>query len=128
MRRERPCPTGRGGRPIRGRFKLDVEFAIWGSNGDMPDAQDVYPSSVVTAAVPKDREHIAQKPVDVYRHLLSIGPPAGVVLDPFLGSGTTGVAAVMAGKRFIGIEQDPVYFEYARKRIEEAWNAKERRQ
>lgn len=50
------------------------------------------------------------------------------ILDPFLGSGTTGVAAVMAGKRFIGIEQDPVYFEYARKRIEEAWNAKERRQ
>jgi hypothetical protein len=42
------------------------------------------------------------------------------ILDPFLGSGTTGVAAVLAGKRFIGIERDPVYFEYACRRIERA--------
>jgi DNA modification methylase len=47
--------------------------------------------------------------------------PADSVLDPFMGSGTTGVAAIMAGKRFIGVEQDPVYFEYARQRIEKAW-------
>lgn len=107
----------RGGRPIRGRFKLDVEFAIWGSNGDMPDAQDVYPSSVVTAAVPKDREHIAQKPVDVYRHLLSIGPPAGVVLDPFLGSGTTLEAARLDGHRAIGVELDPHYCQVSAARI-----------
>lgn len=44
------------------------------------------------------------------------------ILDPFMGSGTTGVAAILAGKRFIGIEQDPVYFEYARRRIEQACN------
>lgn len=49
------------------------------------------------------------------------------IIDPFLGSGTTGVAAILAGKRFVGIEQDPVYFEYACKRIEAAWKAKERR-
>ena len=42
------------------------------------------------------------------------------ILDPFMGSGTTGVAAVMAGKRFVGIERDPVYFEYACHRIERA--------
>ena len=46
---------------------------------------------------------------------------AGSILDPFMGSGTTGVAAVLAGKRFIGIERDPVYFEYACRRIEKAW-------
>ncbi|HEY4309313.1 MAG TPA: site-specific DNA-methyltransferase [Pirellulales bacterium] len=45
---------------------------------------------------------------------------ADTILDPFMGSGTTGVAAIMAGKRFIGIEQDPVYFHYACKRIAEA--------
>ena len=44
------------------------------------------------------------------------------ILDPFLGSGTTGVAAVLAGKRFVGIERDPVYFEYACRRIERAWS------
>lgn len=43
------------------------------------------------------------------------------VLDPFMGSGTTGVAALLAGKQFIGVEQDPVYFEYACQRIERAW-------
>jgi site-specific DNA-methyltransferase (adenine-specific)/modification methylase len=45
---------------------------------------------------------------------------ADCILDPFLGSGTTGVAALKAGKRFVGIEQDPVYFEYACRRIAEA--------
>lgn len=43
------------------------------------------------------------------------------ILDPFMGSGTTGVAAILAGKRFVGIERDPVYFEYACRRIEAAW-------
>jgi site-specific DNA-methyltransferase (adenine-specific) len=46
--------------------------------------------------------------------------PAKSILDPFMGSGTTGVAAVLAGKQFIGIERDPVYFVYACKRIAEA--------
>lgn len=43
-----------------------------------------------------------------------------VVLDPFMGSGTTGVAAVKLGRKFIGIEIDPVYFAIAAKRIQEA--------
>ncbi len=42
------------------------------------------------------------------------------ILDPFMGSGTTGVATVLAGKRFVGIERDPVYFEYARARVTRA--------
>ncbi len=50
---------------------------------------------------------------------------ARVILDPFTGSGTTGVAAIMAGKKFVGIERDPVYFEYACRRIEKAWEERE---
>jgi len=45
---------------------------------------------------------------------------AETILDPFMGSGTTGVAAILAGKRFIGIERDPVYFRYACERIAQA--------
>ena len=45
------------------------------------------------------------------------------ILDPFMGSGTTGVACVQAGKRFVGIEQDPVYFAYACERIARACQA-----
>ena len=43
------------------------------------------------------------------------------ICDPFMGSGTTGVAALQLGRKFIGIEIDPGYFDIACKRIEEAW-------
>jgi DNA modification methylase len=46
--------------------------------------------------------------------------PDQIILDPFMGSGTTGVAAVQLGRKFIGIEIDPGYFEIAKKRIEDA--------
>jgi len=48
---------------------------------------------------------------------------AGSILDPFMGSGTTGVAAILAGKQFVGIEKDPVYFRYACRRIADTWRA-----
>jgi len=51
---------------------------------------------------------------------LSRTPTAGVVLDPFMGSGTTGMACKMEGRSFIGIELDPGYYEIARARIETA--------
>jgi DNA modification methylase len=44
-----------------------------------------------------------------------------------MGSGTTGVAAVLAGKSFVGIEQDPVYFEFACNRIRAAWQSVSKR-
>jgi site-specific DNA-methyltransferase (adenine-specific) len=47
-------------------------------------------------------------------------PPGGVVLDPFCGSGSTGVACVQTGRRFVGIELDPAYHEIARRRIKAA--------
>ena len=46
--------------------------------------------------------------------------PSGTILDPFMGSGTTGVAAIQLGRKFIGIEREPKYFEIACKRIEQA--------
>lgn len=54
------------------------------------------------------------------RHLIGIIPKNGIILDPFMGSGTTGVACVQTGRRFIGIEIDPHYCEIAQKRIEQA--------
>ena len=46
--------------------------------------------------------------------------PGETILDPFMGSGTTGVAAVQMGRKFIGIEREPKYFDIACKRIEQA--------
>ena len=53
-------------------------------------------------------------------HILSWSNPGDTVLDPFLGSGTTGVAAANTGRRFIGIERDPDYFAVAQSRIQKA--------
>ena len=51
---------------------------------------------------------------------IDLCPKADTVLDPFMGSGTTGVAAIQLGRKFIGIEREPKYFEIACRRIEQA--------
>lgn len=68
------------------------------------------------------RVHPTQKPVAVMQWCIE-QLPAGTsgILDPFMGSGTTGVACVKLGRKFIGIEKDPQYFEIACKRIREAY-------
>lgn len=65
------------------------------------------------------RVHPTQKPVALMRWVIEQAqvPEGGTILDPFMGSGTTGVAAIEAGRRFIGIELDPGYFEHACRRI-----------
>jgi site-specific DNA-methyltransferase (adenine-specific) len=64
--------------------------------------------------------HPTQKPVELMKWTIAqIGEPQ-TILDPFMGSGTTGVAAVQMGRRFIGIERDPSYFDIACRRIEQA--------
>jgi hypothetical protein len=64
-----------------------------------------------------DFVHTTQKPVAVMEKIVAVAPAGGLVLDPFMGSGTTGVACIRTGRRFVGIEKDPVYFEVAKKRI-----------
>jgi len=67
-----------------------------------------------------DRVHPTQKPVDLMKWCINFLPNAQTILDPFLGSGTTGVAAAQMGRKFIGIEREPKYFDIACKRIEDA--------
>lgn len=64
--------------------------------------------------------HPTVKPLELMRWTLGFVPEAQSILDPFMGSGSTGVAAVQDGRRFIGIEADPAYFDIACRRIEEA--------
>lgn len=65
------------------------------------------------------REHPNEKPVRLLTMLLSKSPN-GVVLDPFMGSGSTGVACAQLGRPFIGVELIPAYFDIACRRIEDA--------
>ena len=68
----------------------------------------------------EDRFHPTQKPLEVMKWVIDLCPKAETILDPFMGSGTTGVAAVQMGRRFIGIEREERYFDIACKRIEQA--------
>jgi DNA modification methylase len=69
----------------------------------------------------EDRSHPTQKPVGVMKWAIGHLPDrCETILDPFMGSGTTGVAALQLGHNFIGIEREPKYFEIATKRIEDA--------
>lgn len=66
-------------------------------------------------------EHPGTKPLSLMLKLVqAFSPPGGIVLDPYMGSGTTGVACMQLGRHFIGIDSDPVSFEIASKRIAEA--------
>ena len=79
------------------------------------------PEWVETAGSKSRNTHPTVKPVALMRYLCRlVTPPGGIVLDPFMGSGSTGIAALEEDFRFLGIEIDPGYFEIAKKRIEEA--------
>lgn len=69
----------------------------------------------------KGDEHPTQKPLELMLWCIEQCKNAPkTILDPFMGSGTTGVAAIQMGRKFIGIEREPKYFDIACKRIEQA--------
>ena len=69
----------------------------------------------------KKRVHPTQKPIELMSKIIQDFTKEGdTILDPFMGSGTTGVACVQTGRNFIGIEIDPTYFAIAERRIKEA--------
>jgi DNA modification methylase len=99
------------------KFSLaDFELA-WGSQRRAARVID-YPRG---RAVKDGKEHPTQKPLEVMKKCIEELPDdAHTILDPFMGSGTTGVAAVKLGRRFIGIEIEERYFNIAVRRITEA--------
>jgi DNA modification methylase len=67
--------------------------------------------------------HPTQKPIAVMEWCISLLAKSAItILDPFMGSGTTGVACIRTGRKFIGIEIDHQYFDIAVKRIEKEYN------
>lgn len=81
-------------------------------------ASETLPKIKESAAQPFKNSHSTVKPVNLMRYLCRlITPPKGIVLDPFMGSGSTGVAAKREGFDFIGIEREPEYLSIAEARI-----------
>ena len=114
---------GRGCRPMAGRFSHQCEYVVWGTKGAFPwDFEKPSPPGLYTHPPPTrgERVHQTQKPVALIRQLLAVVPTGGVVLDPFAGSGTTSVACIQTGHKFIGIEIDGHYADVADRRLSEA--------
>lgn len=95
-----------------GRSFSECEFA-WTSSGKQARIKSHHWSG-------EEKEHPTQKPLPVMLWTLGYFPDAGLILDPFMGSGTTGVACMNLGRSFIGIEREPKYFDIACERIENA--------
>ena len=106
------------GRANPAGFSSAAEFVVWGTYGPAVRSE-TYPAGVFECQPPRDREHIAQKPEPVMDWLVKVAAPGCVVLDPFMGSGTTLLAAHRAGHPVIGIELEERYCEIAARRLQE---------
>ncbi len=85
--------------------------------GCPPQRRDV--GNVIQAKPVRNGVHPTEKPVDLLEKLISVVcPDGGVVLDPFMGGGSTGMACKIAGRSFIGLEREQGYYQIATKRIE----------
>lgn len=114
------------------RYVVDYEFGIWavkkGSKWVFNRQNDSYDRPEIKSGLtPKSEKkwgtHPTQKPVFVMEEIIQRHSNEGdVIFDPFMGSGSTGVAAINTGRDFIGVELDNNYFEIAKNRIAEVKN------
>ena len=108
--------------PHKGYFRHQCEYLVWGSNGPLAVSMHggPWPGLVRERVQHREKLHMTGKPVRLMRELARCVPPGGVILDPFMGSASTGVAALQLGHRFIGVESSAHYFDVACRRIERA--------
>lgn len=116
-------------RPTAMQWSFDP-VAVWWTPGEKPwsagtASRDFHMANTAPiVATPENIEkgHPCPRPLDQVSHIVGQWVrPAGVVLDIFMGSGTGGVAAIATGRKFIGVEIDPAYFDLACRRIEAAY-------
>lgn len=104
-------------RPYKGGFKAQTEFFAWGSKG--PLVGESYSAGLFRVQQkPGEKLHQVGKPLALMESLVAAAGPR--ILDPFMGSATTGVAALGQGKEFVGIEVSPHYFQVAVDRLKGA--------
>lgn len=115
-----PWDKTEAARPQRGQFRNQCEYIIWGSHGSLPAVGNCLPGFFRQSVLSEGKEHIAGKPEGIMSAIVEICAATGMVFDPFMGSGTTGVACVKTGRNFIGCEINADYFAIAQKRIAEA--------
>ena len=116
-----PWHKGTDQRPRKGWFRHNVEYAVFGSVGPIETgakAPGICADGVVYCRVNgTEKLHQTGKPVQLMQQLMAVRPDWETVLDPFMGSGTTLVAAKLEGRKAIGIELEERYCEIAANRL-----------
>lgn len=127
-----PWDKGDGTRPRRGGFRSQAEYVVWATAGAArTDVDACLPGFlhvrddgtadgggwVHAPVVQADKHHITGKPTELMRVLAQITLPGELIFDPFAGSGSTGVGALLEGRRFLGVEKMAVYADIARDRL-----------
>lgn len=118
-------------RNVERRYVQDTEFAIWAVNKkgkwtfnkpkDIPYLRSIFQTSIVSGK--EKTNHPTQKKLELMQSIIKIHTNKNdLILDPFMGSGTTGIAAIKENRNFIGIELNKEYFSIAKKRFQELKN------
>lgn len=103
-----------GARPYKGGFRSQAEYIVWGSKG--PLRGETYSPGVFRVNPLAGGElHQVGKPLPLMEDIVAACGPR--ILDPFMGSATTGAAALLQGKQFVGIEASEHYFRVAFERL-----------
>ena len=111
----------RSSRPQKGKFRQQCEYVIFASKGRfIPKTTICLPGVYSYPVIAQHKVHLTSKPLELLKDLFKITEPSGIILDPFIGGGTTAVAAYETGRKCIGIELSSEYVELTIKRIEAA--------
>ena len=114
-------------RPTLGEFKRDTEFVVYAvKDKAKPAHRRCLPGVYKHAVNTSKKVHLTGKPVDLVKDLLAVVPEGATVLDPFLGGGTTALACLETGRRFVGAELSPEYMALLSERIRQAEGALKR--
>lgn len=125
-----PWDKGDGTRPRAGGFRSQAEYVVWATAGavrtDVTEClpgwlhvvdDQLEPGWLHATVKQSEKMHITGKPVELMRTLSHIALPGDVIVDPFAGAGTTGVGALLEGRRFLGVEKTPEYAAIAADRL-----------
>ena len=112
------CWNKRSSRPSMGKFRHQCEYVLFGSKGQFKaSTRDCLPGVFDVPIIAGQKVHLTSKPISLIKELLRVSAEGGTVLDPFLGGGTTAVAALETGRRFIGIELSEEYAALSANRV-----------
>jgi site-specific DNA-methyltransferase (adenine-specific) len=103
-----------------GYYMKNVEFIVLFRKGRAKKINNMGSKALITIkGVRGNKVHPSEKPIDLFKHLIENSSLADeIVIDPFMGSGTTAISTVTTGRKFVGFEYEPKYVEIANKRLD----------